>query len=280
MEYRVSVRQVTSQLTAVVRRHAGPRTRHGDSSGVRRRVGVHPLVSPPAARTESGSISRWRRAPRVWCGSGATLRRERGGGLFEHAGRLGRHGGTSGAIRPPSGSPCGDSSVVHSARLRADWEVYGHWHDDPSKLRTDVYYLVQSVDESTVQYTHPMGIKRTLFFRTSVVNHMDVVWEGSHVTKGWFKKTFRYCWRTPGASVSRGSKEGEDDQLAQHACLSDRMAARVTWRSPPSTCPGTPGRLSAHGAGVPLDAFAGRSWCRASRGIDRGGAPASQESGR
>ena len=22
------------------------------------------------------------------------------------------------------------------------WEVYGHWTDDPSKLRTDVYYLL------------------------------------------------------------------------------------------------------------------------------------------
>ena len=23
------------------------------------------------------------------------------------------------------------------------WEVYGHWDDDPAKLRTDVYYLLQ-----------------------------------------------------------------------------------------------------------------------------------------
>jgi len=23
------------------------------------------------------------------------------------------------------------------------WEVYGHWHDDPAQLRTDVYYLLQ-----------------------------------------------------------------------------------------------------------------------------------------
>jgi len=22
------------------------------------------------------------------------------------------------------------------------WEVYGHWNDDPAKLRTDIYYLV------------------------------------------------------------------------------------------------------------------------------------------
>jgi effector-binding domain-containing protein len=30
-------------------------------------------------------------------------------------------------------------------RLRAgpSWEVYGHWHEDPAQLRTDVYYLLQ-----------------------------------------------------------------------------------------------------------------------------------------
>jgi effector-binding domain-containing protein len=24
------------------------------------------------------------------------------------------------------------------------WEIYGHWNDDPSKLRTDVFYLLDS----------------------------------------------------------------------------------------------------------------------------------------
>jgi effector-binding domain-containing protein len=24
------------------------------------------------------------------------------------------------------------------------WEVYGHWHDDPAQLQTDVYYLLQT----------------------------------------------------------------------------------------------------------------------------------------
>ena len=22
------------------------------------------------------------------------------------------------------------------------WEIYGHWHDDPSQVETEVYYLV------------------------------------------------------------------------------------------------------------------------------------------
>ena len=26
------------------------------------------------------------------------------------------------------------------------WEVYGHWHADPGRLRTEVYYLLQPID--------------------------------------------------------------------------------------------------------------------------------------
>jgi effector-binding domain-containing protein len=26
-----------------------------------------------------------------------------------------------------------------------NWEVYGHWDDDPAKLRTDVFYLLEAV---------------------------------------------------------------------------------------------------------------------------------------
>jgi hypothetical protein len=26
------------------------------------------------------------------------------------------------------------------------WEVYGHWYDDPAKVRTDVYHLLRSED--------------------------------------------------------------------------------------------------------------------------------------
>jgi effector-binding domain-containing protein len=28
------------------------------------------------------------------------------------------------------------------------WEIYGHWNDDPAKLRTDVFYLLQPADTS------------------------------------------------------------------------------------------------------------------------------------
>jgi effector-binding domain-containing protein len=29
-----------------------------------------------------------------------------------------------------------------------NWEVYGHWEEDPAKLRTDVYYLLKAGEES------------------------------------------------------------------------------------------------------------------------------------
>lgn len=33
----------------------------------------------------------------------------------------------------------------HGKRLTGTrWEVYGHWHDDPALVRTDIYYLLKS----------------------------------------------------------------------------------------------------------------------------------------
>jgi effector-binding domain-containing protein len=45
----------------------------------------------------------------------------------------------------------GDANAAILAWCRArgracagpSWEVYGHWHDDPAQLRTEVYYLLQ-----------------------------------------------------------------------------------------------------------------------------------------
>jgi len=33
------------------------------------------------------------------------------------------------------------------ALVGLNWEVYGHWSDDPSQLRTDVFYLLQDAGE-------------------------------------------------------------------------------------------------------------------------------------
>lgn len=32
--------------------------------------------------------------------------------------------------------------VNNRRRAGPSWEVYGHWHDDPAQLQTDVYYLL------------------------------------------------------------------------------------------------------------------------------------------
>jgi len=34
-------------------------------------------------------------------------------------------------------------------RAGPSWEVYGHWHADPSRLRTDVYYLLRAERDET-----------------------------------------------------------------------------------------------------------------------------------
>ncbi len=37
----------------------------------------------------------------------------------------------------------------HRRRLAGpSWEIYGHWDDDPSRLRTDVFYLLEEEDGS------------------------------------------------------------------------------------------------------------------------------------
>jgi effector-binding domain-containing protein len=37
----------------------------------------------------------------------------------------------------------------HRALAGPSWEIYGHWDDDPTKLRTDVFYLLKEEGEST-----------------------------------------------------------------------------------------------------------------------------------
>lgn len=56
--------------------------------------------------------------------------------MTTHVGDYGRLGEANAAIltwcRANGRSPAGPS-----------WEVYGHWHADPAKLRTEVYYLLR-----------------------------------------------------------------------------------------------------------------------------------------
>jgi effector-binding domain-containing protein len=38
----------------------------------------------------------------------------------------------------------------HRTMAGPSWEIYGHWNDDPSKLRTDVFYLLKEEGEPAV----------------------------------------------------------------------------------------------------------------------------------
>ncbi len=37
----------------------------------------------------------------------------------------------------------------HRSQANVSWEVYGDWEEDPSKLQTEVFYLLQPAKEST-----------------------------------------------------------------------------------------------------------------------------------
>lgn len=62
--------------------------------------------------------------------------------MTTHVGDYGRLGEANAAVlswcRATNRLPAGPS-----------WEVYGHWHADPARLRTEVYYLLQPVGSDT-----------------------------------------------------------------------------------------------------------------------------------
>ena len=70
---------------------------------------------------------------------GAVLPLETPGGvaaMVTHHGEYGRLGEANAAI-------IAWCHANNRKRAGPSWEVYGHWHEDPAKLRTEVYYLLQ-----------------------------------------------------------------------------------------------------------------------------------------
>ena len=61
-----------------------------------------------------------------------------------HYGEYGRLGEANAAIL----AWCRANERVHAG---PSWEVYGHWHNDPAQLRTDVYYLLKPTGNSEAQ---------------------------------------------------------------------------------------------------------------------------------
>lgn len=58
-----------------------------------------------------------------------------------HYGEYSKLGGAHHAIR----DWCQEQGLAISG---VNWEVYGHWHDIPPMLRTDVYYLLEEQDKA------------------------------------------------------------------------------------------------------------------------------------
>lgn len=71
---------------------------------------------------------------------GAVLPLETPGGVAAvttHHGEYGRIGEANAAIR----EWCRANQRAYAL---PSWEVYGHWHEDPAQLRTDIYYLLRA----------------------------------------------------------------------------------------------------------------------------------------
>jgi effector-binding domain-containing protein len=146
MEYQVQIQQVAAQTTAVVRRCASPRDfstivpqgcgevwqfarasnlprpgRHLAlylDGAVNLQIGVE--VTQPFAGND-----------RVFCSSTPAGKVA----TVAHFGPYNRLGDAHDAIRK--------HCAAHGhAFAGPNWEVYGHWIDDPAQLRTDVFYLL------------------------------------------------------------------------------------------------------------------------------------------
>jgi effector-binding domain-containing protein len=152
MEYQVHVQHIGPQTTAVVRRRAKPSEFSqvvpkacGEvwtfmrSSG-EPRPGRHlALYLDGEVNLEIGV-----EAARPFAGNDEVVCSSLPAGMVAttaHFGPYNRLGDAHDAIR----KWCADHGQALAGPF---WEVYGHWTDDPSQLRTDVFYLLQPVGGS------------------------------------------------------------------------------------------------------------------------------------
>jgi effector-binding domain-containing protein len=149
MEYQVSVQPVASQLTAVVRLRArqdelstvipqacGEVWAFARSAGLPRPGRHLALYLDCVMNIECGAevFQPFTGNDRVICSStpAGTV------ATTAHWGPYDRLGDAHKAIL----QCCAD----HGHELAGpSWEVYGHWDDDPAKLRTDIFYLLKTV---------------------------------------------------------------------------------------------------------------------------------------
>jgi effector-binding domain-containing protein len=148
MEYQVEVKQVQSQTTGVIRFRANPSQfaqvvpqACGEvwtfmrSSGLPRPGRHLALYLDGEVNLEVGV-----EVPEPFAGNGRVVCSCTPAGTVAtavHLGPYGRLGEAHDAIL----KWCADNG---HALAGICWEVYGHWEDDPAKLRTDVFYLLQA----------------------------------------------------------------------------------------------------------------------------------------
>lgn len=135
----VEIREVPSQPIAVVR---GPATANNlppriralfDEfyAGFKRKGGLNIVFYPTWDPTEEFEIE---------CG----VQVESDGNSATPAGKV----ATAAHIGPYNQMKSAHNAIHHFVRENGlkiagpSWEVYGHWSDDPSKLRTDIFYLL------------------------------------------------------------------------------------------------------------------------------------------
>ena len=152
MEYQVHVHQVAPQLTAVVRFRASPDELAQiipQACGevwafVRSSHLPHPGRNLALYLDGEMNIECGVEVFQPFAGDGRVVCSSTPAGVVATAAHLGpydRLGEAHAAI-------CKWCSDHGHALAGPSWEVYGHWDDDPSKLRTDVFYLLKAVGES------------------------------------------------------------------------------------------------------------------------------------
>jgi effector-binding domain-containing protein len=152
MEYQVRVEEVESQTTAVVRRRAAvselaevvPQACGEVWTFVRSSGLPHPGRHLALYLDDEINLEIGVEMPQPFPGNEHVFCSRTPAGRVAtvvHMGPYNRLGEAHAAIH----KWCSDQGYAFAG---PSWEVYGHWDDDPAKLRTDVYYLLKAEGES------------------------------------------------------------------------------------------------------------------------------------
>jgi effector-binding domain-containing protein len=147
MEYQVHIKRVESQMTAVVRCQAKP----GELSQVvprlcgevwqfARSAGLpHPGRHVAVYFDGEINLEVGVEVTAPFVGNDRVVCSNTPAGMVATVTHFGPYGGLHGAHQ----AVCQFCKEHGHALAGPNWEVYGHWEDDPAKLRTDVFYLLQ-----------------------------------------------------------------------------------------------------------------------------------------